>query len=602
MYWPDTNTVVDVEPARKPVASALRKYFTEGGPGVPPTVPGGDWFNQVTNEILNVLEAAGIDPSKTDDDQLLQAIQTIITTGFTIDGVLTDNPVFAPVPAYAEDPANAQPQVLANRTLAILRLHASKAARDIGYTLAAGSFEKGGTLTSALQVLLQETTGDIWSWQGALNKTVPPDSSPASTGGVSDTAWRRRTDDALLGRQFANSINPNVTPMIFAAPVVISYAGILQTGQSLAEGGKGNDSTPTMRPLNRACRQLVGGPVGIAAEVLGSRTKILHERGVRGTTGSTIADVVVSSGVARSACFHGQAEGGKTYAELGKGGITGVYEKCITQVASVFFENSAAEYIGVNCIHGEADGLINNPNYEANLGQWIADFNVDIKAITGQSRDIPMFISQTSSACGYGEVGGISNMDFQSPLQQLSAHVNNPLITLVQPKYQYAYVDESHITNLAQAFLGEKDGQAMAWQRRMGTKWQPLRPISFEWSGSDLFIKFTGSVLEEDDQGLSFETNAIVPVLNYGFQYLDDAGRTITSVTIIDKNTVRISLSNLPGANPIIAYAYKNGVAGGVSQVAGTGERGQLRDNDKTTSKIDGRRLFNYCVTFRKEL
>lgn len=74
MFWPDTQTGVDVEPARKTVQSAVRKYFTEGGVGVPPTVPGGDWFNQITNELLNVLAAAGIDPSKADDDQLLQAI------------------------------------------------------------------------------------------------------------------------------------------------------------------------------------------------------------------------------------------------------------------------------------------------------------------------------------------------------------------------------------------------------------------------------------------------------------------------------------------------------------------------------------------------
>lgn len=78
MYWPDTQTGVDVEPARKPVASAVRKFFTEGGVGQPPTVPGGDWFNQITNEILNVLEAAGIEPSKTDDEQLLMAINALV--------------------------------------------------------------------------------------------------------------------------------------------------------------------------------------------------------------------------------------------------------------------------------------------------------------------------------------------------------------------------------------------------------------------------------------------------------------------------------------------------------------------------------------------
>ncbi|MDX7855156.1 hypothetical protein SJU92_03890 [Aeromonas caviae] len=87
MYWPDTNTGVDVEPTRKPVASAVRKFFTEGGVGQAPTVPGGDWFNQVTNELLNVLAAAGIDPSKTDDEQLLAAINVLIVNRFSgVDG------------------------------------------------------------------------------------------------------------------------------------------------------------------------------------------------------------------------------------------------------------------------------------------------------------------------------------------------------------------------------------------------------------------------------------------------------------------------------------------------------------------------------------
>ncbi|MCV9382447.1 hypothetical protein OE564_10455 [Aeromonas hydrophila] len=81
MYWPDRDSGVDVEPTRRPVASAVRQYFTEGGPGIPPTVPGGDWFNQITNELLNLLAAAGIDPSKTDDEQLLEAIGILIQAG-----------------------------------------------------------------------------------------------------------------------------------------------------------------------------------------------------------------------------------------------------------------------------------------------------------------------------------------------------------------------------------------------------------------------------------------------------------------------------------------------------------------------------------------
>jgi hypothetical protein len=81
MYWPDTNTGVDIEPARKPVASLVRKYFTEGGAGQATTVPGGDFFNQLTNEILNVVLAAGLSPSKTEDDQLLTAMERLFRNG-----------------------------------------------------------------------------------------------------------------------------------------------------------------------------------------------------------------------------------------------------------------------------------------------------------------------------------------------------------------------------------------------------------------------------------------------------------------------------------------------------------------------------------------
>lgn len=84
-YWPDTGTGVDTQPTRKPVQSAVRQYFTEGGIGQAPTVPGGDWFNQMTNEVLNVLEAAGIEPSKVDDSQLLSAIRLISNASFKDD-------------------------------------------------------------------------------------------------------------------------------------------------------------------------------------------------------------------------------------------------------------------------------------------------------------------------------------------------------------------------------------------------------------------------------------------------------------------------------------------------------------------------------------
>lgn len=131
MYWPDTQTGVDVEPARKPVASAVRKFFTEGGLGQAPTVPGGDWFNQITNEVLNVLAAAGINPSKVNDDQLLKAIRALNIEGLTLEGVLEEAPSWDAVPAYEDGgpsgEMNEQAQALANRSELLRKSFQSKA-------------------------------------------------------------------------------------------------------------------------------------------------------------------------------------------------------------------------------------------------------------------------------------------------------------------------------------------------------------------------------------------------------------------------------------------------------------------------------------------
>lgn len=142
-YWPDTGTGVDTQPARKPVQSAIRKYFTEGGIGQAPTVPGGDWFNQMTNEVLNVLAAAGIDPSKTDDDQLLQAIMNV-----------------------------------SNAMSALEALRRSYA--EVGYTLRRSpeSFENGGTLTSANDVLLHKASGKAYSGFGPFPQDVVSGTNP----------------------------------------------------------------------------------------------------------------------------------------------------------------------------------------------------------------------------------------------------------------------------------------------------------------------------------------------------------------------------------------------------------------------------------------
>ena len=79
MYALDNSSGVAVMPGIKPpFASALEpQWFTEGGNGVAPTYPGADWFNIVQAELLNVLKKAGINPDKTNHEQLTRAIQKL---------------------------------------------------------------------------------------------------------------------------------------------------------------------------------------------------------------------------------------------------------------------------------------------------------------------------------------------------------------------------------------------------------------------------------------------------------------------------------------------------------------------------------------------
>lgn len=205
MYWPDRGSGVPVEPARRPVASAVRQYFTEGGEGVPPTVPGGDWFNQITNELLNVLAAAGIDPSKADDDQLLQAINGISKALSAREALRR---------TYAQAGYNLRPEP--------------------------ESFKNGGTLTSAVDVLLDEASGNAYSGSGPFPQTVDADTDP-SIGGFTS----RHTD---IPRNYAS-----IEKM--AADNGLVVGNIVSTGGSRWK----IVSTPTPLPLQS----------GLYAELIG---------------------------------------------------------------------------------------------------------------------------------------------------------------------------------------------------------------------------------------------------------------------------------------------------------------------------------------------
>lgn len=89
MYWLDNNTGIATAPDVPAVISATKRFFTNGGSGVPPSVPEDFWFHMVQEELLGVLTMAGIAPAKDDLNQVAKAIQSIAFSAY---------PVGAPIP------------------------------------------------------------------------------------------------------------------------------------------------------------------------------------------------------------------------------------------------------------------------------------------------------------------------------------------------------------------------------------------------------------------------------------------------------------------------------------------------------------------------
>lgn len=76
------STAVAVLPA-PPAGAGSPGFFTGGNPGTgtPATIPGYEWFNGVQEELMHVIETAGLSGSSTDHTKLFQAIQLLVAAG-----------------------------------------------------------------------------------------------------------------------------------------------------------------------------------------------------------------------------------------------------------------------------------------------------------------------------------------------------------------------------------------------------------------------------------------------------------------------------------------------------------------------------------------
>lgn len=218
---------------------------------------------------------------------------------------------------------------------------------------------------------------------------------------------------------------------------------------------------------------------------------------------------------------------------------------------------------------GESNGGTDPTIYANLLKQYIADYNADIKSITGQSDRVILICCQTAAA-------------INSALGQLKAHDTSADVFVATPIYFLNTYDGLHIKAYGAKILGGFYGLAYKRVVLDGEDWQPLKPISHTKQGKILNIKFNVPTAP-----IVFDTSAVAAKTNMGFTLVDslDNPIAINSVSIINFDTVKIVADTPVPIGAKLRYAYAGG-------------GGNLRDSQGNDITYYDTPMHNYCVHF----
>jgi hypothetical protein len=402
--------------------------------------------------------------------------------------------------------------------------------------------------------------------------------------------------------------------------------GILTLGQSLQQGVSGSQTRNSSQTYgNLMVAPSANGIINVSAVNTTvnltnySQLSSLVEAGQ--SSSSAMANSLRSAGWSNPILVSGTPLGSAAYSTMAQG--ANGYNNSLNKhrVARYYVNTLAGQTYAVKCMvctHGEADDIIQNGSYDANLLTWQSNYEADVKAITGQAAAIPMFFTQMNSWSGYKP----RETPVVAPLQY-SAWSNNPTkLFLVGPKYMFTYnsSDKVHLADGNQyCWLGEYYAKAI-YKYFVNGSWAPLAPLSVTRTGASIVIVFNkggltlDTTLVTDPSGTYASRTYTQPatsatnttVTNFkGFEFVDDnatspsANVTAASIstTTITNDTVTLTLSATPtSTNKRIRYAYSMTSGNAAGPI--TGARGNLRDSDTSYSSLYGNTLYNWCPTF----
>lgn len=259
------------------------------------------------------------------------------------------------------------------------------------------------------------------------------------------------------------------------------------------------------------------------------------------------------------------AVGGTAYVGLKKG--TAIYEEAMDYMAAGYaaalVRGDTFEVEALHIIHGELDDSsgTTTAQYVLNLAEWLSDYDTDIKAITGQSRDLIGIVSQVHNAPD--RVAGIADA-------QLQSHRDGTTVC-VGPRYPFPAPPSHHLDGEGYYHLGEYHGRVHRTVVIDEDPWEPVHPIWIERSGLVVRVGYHVPV-----PPLVFNTSIVAAQTNQGFkvQYPNGSSRTISSVEIEGDDVVKITLADPPTQELFLVY--------------GTAVGGNLCDSSTDVSALDG--------------
>lgn len=426
-------------------------------------------------------------------------------------------------------------------------------------------------------------------------------------GGGTGAGGVNSTSDAGGDRDATYDVSADTVDERAPGKPPFDWVGILGTGQSLAVGGGPAINMSTSQPFRNL--KLVdngadpkypidgsGKPAWATAPLIepirvrGAGTGAGYTDGqypnnIEGETphsgmGNTLSTLWASRGLGDYVTAHAEfGWSGHCLVDIDKEGGKRAYPASLNE-ARVWMTLAAQAqktfgYGGIILTHGECDA--NNSGYGAGVYRLWQDYDADLKAITGQTRDVPMFASQQSTSAGAGGSG-------VQIWQESMLHPGQ--IVCTGPKYQYQYLpDHLHLPAPGYQRLGQKYAEVFDLVVNQKIAWKPVQPNKISRTGSTITLGF-----DVPNPPLVWDAHVSAPhqqvntewALGKGFEVTNAQGAKLRIASVaIQSSDVVITLVQDPGATKVtVAYAVTQdggGSQGGTDQ----GLRGQLRDSDE---------------------